>query len=232
MRGSATRAPRRSGDGAGRGAQAGHDAVRRPRRLDRARKPARPRAPAVVASEVLRRHLRCIDSWGGTVEKYIGDAILAVFGVPAAHEDDAERAMRAALEILQRLEELNPGFERHHGVTLQVRVGVNTGEVIAPASDDVSQAIVAGDAVNVAARLEQAARPGPSSSAGEPTRRRGALPLRGPDRAHAQGQGGDRRRVPGARAGGGDGGHASAGRAHDGDGRPGAGDRDADDAPR
>jgi len=102
----------------------------------------------------------CVDSWGGTVEKYIGDAVLAVFGVPAAREDDAERAVRAALGILQRLEELNPGFERHHGVTLRVRIGVNTGEVIAPASDDVSQAIVAGDAVNVAARLEQAARPG------------------------------------------------------------------------
>ena len=102
----------------------------------------------------------CIDSWGGTVEKYIGDAVLAVFGVPAAHEDDAERAVRTALEILERLEDLNPGFERHYGARLRVRVGVNTGEVIAPASDDVSQAIVAGDAVNVAARLEQAARPG------------------------------------------------------------------------
>jgi class 3 adenylate cyclase len=102
----------------------------------------------------------CIDSWGGSVEKYIGDAVLAVFGVPSAREDDAERAVRTALEIVQRLDELNPGFERHYGVTLRVRVGVNTGEVIAPASDDVSQAIVAGDAVNVAARLEQAARPG------------------------------------------------------------------------
>jgi class 3 adenylate cyclase/tetratricopeptide (TPR) repeat protein len=102
----------------------------------------------------------CIDTWGGTVEKYIGDAVLAVFGVPTAREDDAERAVCTALEIVQRLEELNPGFERHYGVTLRVRVGVNTGEVIAPASDDVSQAIVAGDAVNVAARLEQAARPG------------------------------------------------------------------------
>jgi class 3 adenylate cyclase len=102
----------------------------------------------------------CVDSWGGIVEKYIGDAVLAVFGVPAAREDDAERAVRTALEILQRLDELNPGFERHYGVRLQVRVGVNTGEVIAPASDDVTQAIVAGDAVNVAARLEEAARPG------------------------------------------------------------------------
>ena len=102
----------------------------------------------------------CIDSWGGTVEKYIGDAVLAVFGVPVAREHDAERAVRAALEILQQLEELNPSFERHYGVTLRVRIGLNTGEVIAPASDDPSQTLVAGDAVNVAARLEQAARPG------------------------------------------------------------------------
>ena len=100
-----------------------------------------------------------VDTWGGTVEKYIGDAVLAVFGVPAAREDDAERAVRTALEILQRVDELNPEFEHHYGVTLRVRIGVNTGEVIAPASDDASQAIVAGDAVNVAARLEQAARP-------------------------------------------------------------------------
>ena len=102
----------------------------------------------------------CIDSWGGTVEKYIGDAVLAVFGVPAAREDDAERAVRTALEILQLLDELNPAFDRLYGVTLRVRIGVNTGEVIAPGGDDVSQVIVASDAVNVAARLEQAAPPG------------------------------------------------------------------------
>ena len=102
----------------------------------------------------------CIEFWGGTVEKYVGDAIMAVFGVPVAREDDTERAVRAALDMLERLGELNPAFEHQHGVTLQARIGVNTGEVVAPAGGDVDQRIVAGDAVNVAARLEQAARPG------------------------------------------------------------------------
>ena len=101
-----------------------------------------------------------VDSWGGTIEKYIGDAALAVFGAPVAHEDDPERAVRAALEMLERLEELNPQLERQHGVRLQIHIGVNTGEVITPAGDEADQRIVAGDAVNVAARLEQAADPG------------------------------------------------------------------------
>jgi class 3 adenylate cyclase len=100
-----------------------------------------------------------ITSWGGTLEKYIGDAIVAVFGVPAAHEDDAQRAIRAALEMLERLDELNRGFEERHGITLAIRIGINTGEVIAPVAGAGDQ-LVAGDAVNVAARLEQAAEPG------------------------------------------------------------------------
>jgi class 3 adenylate cyclase len=100
-----------------------------------------------------------IAAWGGTLEKYIGDAIVAVFGVPVVHEDDAERAIRAALEMLERLEELNRIFEERHGITLAIRIGINTGEVIAPVAGAGGQ-IVAGDAVNVAARLEQAAEPG------------------------------------------------------------------------
>jgi class 3 adenylate cyclase len=85
------------------------------------------------ARAILTRH-------GGTVEKFIGDAVMAVFGVPRTHEDDALRAVRAASE-LQRPE---------------LRIGVNTGEVVAGEGDT----IVTGDAVNVAARLEQAAGPG------------------------------------------------------------------------
>lgn len=100
-----------------------------------------------------------IESWGGIVEKYIGDAVMAVFGVPASKEDDAERAVRAAIEMLDRLEVLNRDFAERHHVTLRVRIGVNTGEVIAHGGPT-SQPIVTGDAVNVAARLEQAARPG------------------------------------------------------------------------
>ena len=101
-----------------------------------------------------------IQSWGGTVEKYIGDAIMAVFGVPAVREDDAERALRAALEMGERLQVLNEGFERDHRVRLQIRIGVNTGEVVAPVGSAPEQLIVTGDAVNVAARLEQSAAPG------------------------------------------------------------------------
>jgi len=101
-----------------------------------------------------------IEAWGGTVEKFIGDAIVAVFGVPAVREDDAERALRAALEILDRLPELNRRFHSQHGVELAVRIGVNSGEVIAPLSASAGAPLVTGDAVNVAARLEQAADPG------------------------------------------------------------------------
>ena len=101
-----------------------------------------------------------ITSWGGTVEKYIGDAIMAVFGVPVVHEDDPERALHAVLEMRDRLEELNADFERQHQVILNVRIGVNTGEVIAPVGDAADQAFVAGDPVNTAQRLEATAEPG------------------------------------------------------------------------
>ena len=101
-----------------------------------------------------------IESWGGTVEKYIGDAIMAVFGIPVVHEDDAERGLRAALEMRQRLIELNIDFQRQHQVTLEFRIGVNTGEVIAPGGPAPDQGFVAGDPVNTAQRLEAAADPG------------------------------------------------------------------------
>jgi class 3 adenylate cyclase len=101
-----------------------------------------------------------IESWGGTVEKYIGDAVMAVFGIPVVHEDDPERALRAALEMRHRLDELNADFERQHQVTLGVRIGTNTGEVIAPGGPAPDQGFVAGDAVNTAQRLEAAADPG------------------------------------------------------------------------
>jgi len=101
-----------------------------------------------------------IASWGGTVEKFIGDAIMAVFGVPIVREDDAGRALRAALEMLVRLDALNRDFQGRHGVTLRIRIGVNSGEVIAPVGTGAQQLIVTGDPVNVAARLEQVAEPG------------------------------------------------------------------------
>ena len=110
-----------------------------------------------------------IERHGGTVEKYIGDAVMAVFGIPQLHEDDALRATRAVVDMREGLAVLNKELEHDRGVTLQVRMGVNTGEVVAgdPAS---GQALVTGDAVNVAARLEQHASPG-EILLGETTRR-------------------------------------------------------------
>ena len=93
---------------------------------------------------------------GGTIEKYIGDAVMAVFGLPTLHEDDALRAVRAAAEMQRRLAELNDELERVWGVRLTNRTGVNTGEVVA-GDPTTGQRLVTGDAVNVAARLEQAA---------------------------------------------------------------------------
>src|SRR6185503_5091375 len=75
-----------------------------------------------TAQAIVERH-------GGTVEKFIGDAVMAVFGVPAVHEDDALRAVRAADELRNALDELNKELERDHGLALTVRIGVNTGEV-------------------------------------------------------------------------------------------------------
>jgi predicted ATPase/class 3 adenylate cyclase/predicted negative regulator of RcsB-dependent stress response len=106
---------------------------------------------------------------GGTIEKYIGDAIMAVFGLPTAHEDDALRAVRAAAEMKLRLAELNAELESRWGVSLRNRTGVNTGEVVA--GDPTSgQRLVTGDTVNTAARLEQAA-PALDVLLGEPTYR-------------------------------------------------------------
>ena len=100
-----------------------------------------------------------IRSHGGTVEKFIGDAVMAVFGIPRLHEDDPIRAVRAAAGMRDALAELNVELERDHAVAIAIRIGVNTGEVVAgdPSS---GQRLVTGDAVNVAARMEQTAAPG------------------------------------------------------------------------
>jgi class 3 adenylate cyclase/tetratricopeptide (TPR) repeat protein len=101
---------------------------------------------------VLERH-------GGNVEKFIGDAVMAVFGVPTVHEDDALRAVRAAAEMREALTSLNKELERDRAVTIAARIGLNTGSVVA-GDADARQSLVTGDAVNVAARLEQSAAPG------------------------------------------------------------------------
>ena len=98
-----------------------------------------------------------IERHGGRVEKYIGDAIMAVFGLPRAREDDAVRAVRAAYGMVGALERLNDDLEREYGVRIGSRTGVNTGEVVANTDPTAQQRLASGDAVNVAARLEQAA---------------------------------------------------------------------------
>jgi class 3 adenylate cyclase len=105
----------------------------------------------------------------GTVEKFIGDAVMAVFGIPVVHEDDALRAVRAAMEMRERLSALNEELERDWGVTIAVRTGVNTGEVVAGDASG-GQRFATGDAVNVAKRFEEAAPPG-EILLGEPTYR-------------------------------------------------------------
>jgi class 3 adenylate cyclase/tetratricopeptide (TPR) repeat protein len=99
-----------------------------------------------------------LERHGGTVQKFIGDAVFAVFGVPTAHEDDAHRALRAAVEIRDGLTALSAELERERGLDLRVRIGISTGEVFV--GDQTTGAIATGAAVNVAKRLEEAAPPG------------------------------------------------------------------------
>jgi class 3 adenylate cyclase len=109
---------------------------------------------ADVDPEVVRRRVgryfdqvsHCVTTHGGTVEKFAGDAVMAAFGVPLQHEDDAERAVRAALVTLDRVGELG----------LDVRIGIESGEVVA---DESESTFATGEAVNLAARLEQQAGP-------------------------------------------------------------------------
>jgi class 3 adenylate cyclase/tetratricopeptide (TPR) repeat protein len=106
--------------------------------------------PEVVRRRVTRffEHVaHCIETHGGTVEKFAGDAVMAAFGIPRAHEDDAERAIRAALGIMESVDELG----------VEVRIGVEAGEVVA---DDSDSTFATGEAVNIAARLQQTAKPG------------------------------------------------------------------------
>jgi class 3 adenylate cyclase len=101
-----------------------------------------------------------IEAHGGTVEKFIGDAVMAVFGVPTVHEDDAHRAAAAALAMIAALAELNTELEAGFGCQLAVRIGLNSGEVVSSAEDDQNENLVSGEVVNVAARLEATAEPG------------------------------------------------------------------------
>jgi class 3 adenylate cyclase len=110
--------------------------------------------------QVMRRYFEAaravIEGHGGTVEKFIGDAVMAVFGVPVVHEDDALRAVRAAAGLREEIAVLNGQLEADFGASVSVRTGVNTGQVVT----GTGERLATGDAVNLAARLEQAAAPG------------------------------------------------------------------------
>ncbi len=102
-----------------------------------------------------------VERFGGLSEKFVGDAVLAVFGVPLAHDDDAERAVGAALAGRDRFPRLARDVLRRHGVEIGLRIGVNTGEVVAGREAAArGELMVTGDAVNVGARLQQRAEPG------------------------------------------------------------------------
>ena len=119
--------------------------------------------PETLRSVILRYFAAMqseIEEFGGTVEKFIGDAVMAVFGVPVMHEDDAHRAVAAALGMLDALAELNAQLGPSLGVRLRVRIGVNTGPAVTGADIAARQALVSGETVNVAARLEQNAGEG------------------------------------------------------------------------
>ncbi len=114
--------------------------------------------PEDVRARLVPYHQRVreeIEAFDGTVEKLIGDGVMAVFGVPAAHEDDPERAVRVALRIQTAVDELN---EEHAGLDLSVRIGVNTGEAVVTTGGQGER--IVGDVVNTASRLESIAPPG------------------------------------------------------------------------
>src|SRR5580765_7846917 len=97
-----------------------------------------------------------IEQYGGVLEKFIGDAVMAVFGAPSAHGDDAERAVRAGLRVLEGIMELNGS----HGLELAARAAVNTGEAVVTLDAATGEALATGDVVNTASRLQTAAPEG------------------------------------------------------------------------
>ena len=153
------RPPARGCPGVARGPQGRHGGVRRRDRVDGPWGAAGPRSAPLADEPLLRPD--ALDHRGprGTVEKFIGDAVMAVFGIPQVHEDDALRAVRAAAEIRDALAAMNAELQDERGIAIRFRTGVNTGEVVAgdPSS---GTTLATGDTVNTAARLEEAAPPG------------------------------------------------------------------------
>ena len=127
-----------------------------------------PEALAAVLGRYFGDARSIVEAHGGTVEKFVGDAVVAMFGIKQVREDDALRAVRTALELRGRVEQLNDELEPVFGVRLRLRTGINTGEVLVDDTHDDSLAV--GHAISMAARLEQAAGPD-EVVAGEPTLR-------------------------------------------------------------
>ncbi|HEY3191703.1 MAG TPA: adenylate/guanylate cyclase domain-containing protein [Solirubrobacterales bacterium] len=127
-----------------------------------------PEAVKALVDRTLRRLGEEIERFGGSIDKFIGDNVMGVFGAPVAHEDDPERAVRAGLAMQEAMEEANRQSREKYGVGFSLRVGINSGEVMAGAVGD--RYTVMGDAVNVAARLQDAGRPD-SVTVGESTYR-------------------------------------------------------------
>ena len=147
---------------------------------------------------------RCFDrlaadvrDFGGEVDKILGDGIVALFGATTAHEDDAERAVRAALKMQETLAELAENVEHD----LRMRIGVNTGEALVGAMRAAGSTTAMGDVVNTASRLQTAAAPGEVLvGAVDPRGHLAGHPVRAPRRRRREGQGGACRDVAGHRA--------------------------------
>jgi class 3 adenylate cyclase len=116
-----------------------------------------PEAVSAMVGRTLRLLGDEIERFGGTIDKFIGDNVMGVFGAPVAHEDDPERAVRAGLAMQEAMEDANRQSQADRGVSFSLRVGINSGEVMAGAVGD--RYTVMGDVVNVAARLQAAGRP-------------------------------------------------------------------------
>ena len=128
-----------------------------------------PEAVKALVDRFLGRLGEEVERVGGRVDKYMGDAVMAIFGAPVAHEDDPERAVRAAVGMQAAMAELNQRLLSDHGIEFALCVGVNTGEVLAgKVGEDYT---VIGDAVNVASRLRPAPARGRSPSASERSER-------------------------------------------------------------
>jgi class 3 adenylate cyclase/tetratricopeptide (TPR) repeat protein len=118
-----------------------------------------PEALRQVVSRYFSDMAAVLEQHGGTVEKFIGDEVMAVFGVPSAHEDDALRAVRAAAAMRRKLADLNEELAPVWGATLETRIAINTGEVVA-GDASLGHGFVTGDAVTLTKRIQQAAAPG------------------------------------------------------------------------